>query len=384
MDLDIINYYKEIKKIISKLDKFNIFELYDEKIFVNFFASRKKNEYLRFSSNIFGNYNGIELFFNNRGYNYLHDTLTLEENAIRYDECDSITLLILNSCDVSMDEGKYIHSLGMKIKKENNLIIYRNRYGKKTEFANLVELEMFYSNLTYIAQIIFDEKESIDNNYKSDKIPHSFVDDYKSLYSINYLYLENLEWFPKKEKCNIDFVNEFKNGIYNPKESYMLATFYPMIIKETNVKPLLITFLSPNDKMVFKYITSSYAQYKYVLFGILDEIFSELKYIPSKIYFDNRDIYQILSNTLDGLNIEHELFRNVSPFDAKTYLDKEQELDFKKEMNLDANIQPKSVIETFLDFICKTVSNLNIGDIETDLDIEDDIDTNSNKEELVQ
>ncbi|MCR5349485.1 MAG: hypothetical protein K6E20_00680 [Acholeplasmatales bacterium] len=391
MNEDIIELYRLIKKIINKFNKNEYFDIYSEQIFSNIFSSIGKEIYVRISNSIYGRYTGIEIFFNNRGFNFLHDSLLYSDEYLRYDECDSVALLLLDSEDVSYNEGKYIHSLGMKIKKNDNVIIYRNKYGKKSSFANYKEARLMYINIDFLSQMLVYEKEDIVKNQELDKVPFSFIDSDKNLYTVNYYYIRKLEWLPKPSPSNLDFVKEYQNKIYNPKESYLLSSFYPMVVKENGTKPLLISFLSPDDKIVFKYITGGVSSFKKVFFGLLDEIFSELKYLPSKIYFDNRDLYQISYKTLDDLNIEHELIRNITPFDAMAYVDeeKESEMDYKKQMNLDSNVQPKEVIETFLNFIVTTISSFKFDDLNLDfddlddLDSEDDVSNNNNDTNLV-
>ena len=364
MNSSIIDAYRTIKKLILKFEKNGYFDIYSDQIFSNIFTSTHKEVYMRISNTIYGKYKGVELFFNNRGYNFLHDSLLFSDEYIRYDEYDAVTLLLLDSDDISYNEGKYIHSLGMKIKKNNNAIVYRNNFGKKTNYANYNELRLMCVNLDFLSQMIPLEKEDIDKHQKEEKIPVSIIYDSKNVYSVNYFYIRKLEWLPKPSPSNLDFVKEYQNKIYNPKESYLLSSFYPMVLKENGTKPLLISFLSPDDKIVFKYIIGGVQTFKKVFFGLLDEIFSELKFLPSKIYFDNRDLFQICHKTLEALNIEHEL-------------------DYKKQINLDSNTQPKEVIETFLKFIVQTVSSFKFDDLNLDLDdyddIDDDLDDNNDK-----
>ena len=381
-----IKLYKELKKLITSFVKLGYFYDYNEDMFINAFESNKWNkEIIRFSNTIYGSYTGLELFFNKRGLNFLHDSLLCAPEFIRYEEEDSLTLLVLDSSDISYSEGKYIHSMGMKIRKENNLIVYRNNYGKKTNFANYKELDNLLKHLYFINQILEDEFEPINENLYKQNYPLSLINDELMKYSINYFPLPNLETLPKLEKPNLDLINENKNRIYNPNESFMLASYYPLICKENNIKPLLISFLSPNDKIIFKYIITPINQYKKVLFGLMDEIFENLEFLPSKILFDNRDLHQILAKTLDGLNIEHELIRNITPFDVTSYVDKSIELDYKKNIGLESNIQPKAVIESFLDFITKTISeidfkSLNLSDAIDELEELEDYNDDSDDE----
>ena len=231
MDERIIEIYRSIKKLIQKFNKNDYFNSYIDCIFLNFFVPDKGETYIKISNNIYGKYRGIEMFFNKRGYNFLHDELSYSQEFIRYDECDGINLLLLDSDDVAYNEGKYIHRLGMKIKKNDNVIIYRNNFGKRANFANYNELNKLYSNLDFIYQLISNESKELEENYKNCKIPVSFVDVAQSLYTLNFSYLRKLEWLPKCEPVNLDFVKEYQNKIYNPKESYLLSSYYPMVLK---------------------------------------------------------------------------------------------------------------------------------------------------------
>ena len=88
-----------------------------------------------------------------------------------------------------------------------------------------------------------------------------------------------------------------------------------MVIKETNVRPLIVYFYCPDtNKMLFNYIVDEPKEYKNCIFGILDNIFSSVG-LPEKIYFNNRTIHSIVSKTLDSLNIENSFLREKKTVD---------------------------------------------------------------------
>ena len=82
-----IKLYKELKKLITSFVKLGYFYDYNEDMFINAFESNKWNkEIVRFSNTIYGSYTGLELFFNKRGLNFLHDSLLCAPEFIRYEE----------------------------------------------------------------------------------------------------------------------------------------------------------------------------------------------------------------------------------------------------------------------------------------------------------
>jgi hypothetical protein len=61
--------------------------------------------------------------------------------------------------------------------------------------------------------------------------------------------------------------------------------------------------------MELKYIISNPEDYKNIIYGILDEVFTK-DGLPTKMIINNRDLYAILSKTLDGISIENSFERD--------------------------------------------------------------------------
>ena len=69
--------------------------------------------------------------------------------------------MLLPSNAITIEEGKLIHSLGHKIKRENNLLIYKYRCGKRRIIPTEKELKYSYTLLEFMASFVKNEYDSI-------------------------------------------------------------------------------------------------------------------------------------------------------------------------------------------------------------------------------
>lgn len=356
--------YNDIKKIIQKFNKNLYFDTIDNKmLFINTFDNDNFAYISRFNDKFYGRYKSFEIYYNQDGYNYLADSLSTPVEYERFFELDGFIIMQLPSDALTMEEGKFIHSLNYKIKKEDNILIYKYTCGKGRKLPTIKELEVIYNNLDFLDSLIKEDYVSIMSAQEVGRIAASHIDTKELNYSVSYIERANINYNVKFHKANKAFVEEFKDKTYY-KEAFLFTSYYPMVIKETGVRPLMITYLVPSQKINVRYIMSARSTYKDVIYGILDDILETVGFLPEKLSLDSRDLLGILKNTLDELHIEYELVVNsMDPIQDKLLL----ESDLSKKPGLfddPTDIQPKEAVETFLNYLVSNLRNLDYSNMD--------------------
>lgn len=355
--------YDGIKKLINKFKRDLDFDSFnDHLLFINSFDD-EDGIVCRFVNNFYGKYNAIEIYNSRDGFNYLADSLSLPKKYDRFLELDGIILMLLPADSLTKVDGDYIHSLNYKIKREDNLLIYKYTYGKGRRKPTEAELSSVFENLDYMDSLIKNEGAALNAAIESNKIVESRINREKLEYQTVYRNLPNFEYKVKSYRANKKFIEECKNRTYLG-EAYLFASYYPMVIKETNNRPLIITYLVPNKKIHVRYITSARSTYKDVIFGILDDIFDNVGYMPEKLLTDNADLLSIIKKTLDELHIEYELVVNTFDVIKNKALDS---TDLGKKPGLfddPSDIQPKADIEIFLNYMVSSIKNIDYDSME--------------------
>jgi len=371
--------YDGIKKLISKFKKDLAFDTLDDHLLFSNKFDDDKPVLVRFVTNFYNKYNAVEIYNSVDGLNYLSDSLNLPKKYDRFLDLDGLIIMLLPSDAITKDDGDYIHSLNYKIKKDDNLLIYKYTFGKGRRKPKLDELSLIFENLDYLDSLYKNDYESLMAAIDTHKMVDSQIYRDKLEYQTFYSDMPNFEYKIKSYKPNLKFIEECKNRTYLG-EAFLFASYYPMVIKETNVRPLIITYLVPNKKVIIRYITSARSTYKDVIFGLLDDIFDNVGYMPEKLLSDNADILAILKKTLDQLHIEYDLV--VNTFDViKNKAFDETDLGKKPGLYDDpADIQSKEDIEVFLNYMVSSIKNIDYDSMEfksieedlEDLDLEDD------------
>ena len=371
--------YDGIKKLISKFKKDLAFDTLDDHLLFSNKFDDDKPVLVRFVTNFYNKYNAVEIYNSVDGLNYLSDSLNLPKKYDRFLDLDGLIIMLLPSDAITKDDGDYIHSLNYKIKKEDNLLIYKYTFGKGRRKPKLDEISLIFENLDYLDSLYKNDYESLMAAIDTHKMVDSQIYRDKLEYQTFYSDMPNFEYKIKSYKPNLKFIEECKNRTYLG-EAFLFASYYPMVIKETNVRPLIITYLVPNKKVIIRYITSARSTYKDVIFGLLDDIFDNVGYMPEKLLSDNADILAILKKTLDQLHIEYDLV--VNTFDViKNKAFDETDLGKKPGLYDDpADIQSKEDIEVFLNYMVSSIKNIDYDSMEfksieedlEELDLEDD------------
>ena len=284
--------YKEIRKIINKFINEEYFSRFTSADIFYIETLKKKRSIITFMDNFYGEYYGIQLFFNQDGLNYVHDIVSYEDPIfITVADCDSLCLVLLPRENLSEDDIKYLKNNKVNIKEENNIIIYRFKRGYGRTYANIKEMTILLDKLNLLNAVIPNEYDSIIEAFNKELAVISIVDTAKYVYTNFYKPLPYLESISISKKINIDFVNEYKNKGISNDTIYVLSSYLPIILEGSLIRPLLVIFYSPfNEKINVHSLTNKPKDYKNIIWSILDEVFTN-NGIPSKIVFSNRYLY---------------------------------------------------------------------------------------------
>lgn len=270
-----------------------------------------------FVDQFFGDSFGCQLFFNANGLNYVHDILTsADENTVTIYDCDSLCAALVCKSDLKEEEIKFLRDNKIRINENNNLIIYRYEAGYSQRIANNKDMKVLLIYLELMASILNNEYNDIVHWFKENESIVAIMDEEKLEYDIAYRPLPYLERKPRALKANEGFIEEFKDCTYLNDECYLFATYMPVVIKESKVRPLVLYFYFPKlKKNAFKYILNEPKEYKSIIFSILYDVFMEIG-VPYRIIFNHRIIHSILKKTINAMNIEDSFNREDSLIDS--------------------------------------------------------------------
>lgn len=357
MDKDIYLDCKKLLKDFIKKEywaKFTAADLF-------YIMSGKNRALFTFVDQFFGDAFGCQLFFNTDGLNYVHDILTSsnEETVTIYD-CDSLCAALICRSELKEDEIKFLRDNKIRINENNNLIIYRYEAGYKQRIADNKDMSILLEYFELIASILNNEYEDIVYWFKENESIVCLMNKEKLEYEIIYRHLPYLEKKPRLLKANEGFIEEFRNCTYVNDECYLFASYLPVVIKESDIRPLVLYFYYPKlKKHQFKYIMNEPKEYKNILFSIIYDVFMEIG-VPYKILFNNRNVHSILKKTINALHIEDSFTRednnvdsNMNEIIAKVYQESSNEI-----------VESEEFIHMLLNSIQATLNDLNLFDLD--------------------
>lgn len=353
--------YLECRKIMKTFIKKNYWQTFTSADL--FYIAEMRKKYLfTFVEQFFGDSFGCQLFFNANGFNYVHDILTTSnENSVSILDCDSICAAFISKSDLKKEEIDFLRKNNIRISAENNLIVYRFASGYGQKIASDHDLEIYQMVLEYMASIISNEYNDIVSNFKESNATVAIMDVKNMQYSIIYRPLPYLETKIRELKGNVEFANEFKDKPYLNDDCYLFASYLPIVIKETNVRPLVLYFYFPKTKQhYFKYIMDEPKEYKNCIFGILYDVFTEIG-VPTRMLFNNRIIYAAVKKTIDLMNVENVFLRenadvdlNINTFLSKIYRNSDDEF-----------IEGEKCVRLLMDTITLTLNEITDDDLDS-------------------
>ncbi len=347
-----LDFYRDCKKIMKDFIKKEYWTKFSSADIFYILEGRNKSLFT-FVEQFFNEGFGVQLFFNDNGFNYVHDILTVNsENVVSLVDCDSLCAIFVSKEELTDDEREFLKNNKIRIMENNNFLVYRFEPGYNYRLANSKEYSLLLKHLEFIASIIENEKQELIEAFNEGHSAVTVMDMQAMQYSIVYRPLPYLEVLPKRLKANIGFAEEFKNTAYVDDECYCFSAYTPIIAKETAVRPLVVYFYYPKlKKHYFKYIIDTPKEYKNCFFGILYDVFHEIGK-PIKLIFNNRNIHAISAKTLDLMNIENSFIRedarvddNVNDLVSRLYNQKMSDI-----------VDSEDVIAKLLDGIAQTLN----------------------------
>jgi hypothetical protein len=162
---------------------------------------------------------------------------------------------------------------------------------------------------------------------------------------------------------NHQFIDEYKDHTYTNEDCYLFTSYQPVSVKGSGIRPLLLYFYyNKSGNMELKYIISNPKDYKNIIYGILDEVFTK-DGLPTKMIINNSDLYAFLSKTLDGLSIENSFERD----NLKAGEDVSGVISSRYQKTHDTEMEEAEIISMF-NFLIQAVGTL---DQEEFIDTED-------------
>ncbi len=293
--------YMNIKSLVNKFKKKDYWHLFSNKD--QFYIADHREMLVSFTDDLYDNAYGLQFFFNQDGFNYVHERLTTEyEETVTIFDCDALFLKIVPKNDLADFEIDYLKKLGLRL-TDNNMLIYRYKQGYKEALANKNELQIVYDIIEILNSIIPNELNDILVCFNDNNCACTFINDnyeYHMLYRPLPLLLRPYT----KKPTNKQIVEEFKNKSYIDDTCYMFSTYAPFTVSETNIRPILVYFnFQKAKKQVLKYFIGKPTEYKDFIFSIIYEIFSEIG-LPLKLIVNNLKIQAYIEKTVKALNIE--------------------------------------------------------------------------------
>ncbi len=361
--------YLDCKKLIKKFIDRGYWQTFNSSDIFYFQREDKNDSMFTFVETMSDESFGGQLFSGPESFNYVHDILTTNSQAVTLYDCNALIFTIKTKDEMTEFDKEFFKENKMRVMPYNNFIAYRYFPGKRVRIADDFELKELYNHLSYINSIVENEYDKVIDAFKKDLCVFSIIDEKNFTYEMILRPLPYLETKERNYKTNKEFVLEFKDKEFVNSDCYLFLSYAPLVIKEKNIRPLMIYFYYPKEhKHLFKYMLESFYDNKNMLFGILDDAFTTIGK-PYKIYINNRLALAYLHKTLDALNIENEFLREEK--DTNDNIDLLMSSLYKPG---DEIVEEHDVIESLMDVITKTLNTLN------EEDFIDDIDDDSQKE----
>ncbi len=363
--------YRECKMIIKSFVKKEYWGAFSSSDLFYIADDMKNRALFSFIEQFFGDAYGCQLFFNKRGFNYVHDILTTQsEMVVSLYDCDSLCAVLIPKKELRLEEERFLRENHIRITENDNLLFYRFEPGHLQRFANNKELLLMLRYLNYLESVIKNEFKDIVEAFKNGLTVISLMDTDAYEYSVLYEGLPLLERNFRKSKGNTEFVEEFRNKPFIDEECYFFASYLPLVSKETRIRSMILYFyFSKSHRHYFKYFISDPKEYKNLIFGILYDVFTEVGK-PVKLFFNNREFYALVENTIQQLHIEHHFLRESETVDSNM-----AELIARVYQQTEENeiIEEESLVQVLMDAITGALNELtNQGEENFDLSLKKD------------
>ncbi|MBQ9449558.1 MAG: hypothetical protein IJU60_06780 [Acholeplasmatales bacterium] len=346
------------KKILTKIRSFlkkqywNKFTNYD----IFHFMIDNKRYVASFISNFYGDSFGIQIYNTADGMNYLSDIFTEEDeeiNLVKEFECDALCIILSEENSLSADDKVYLKERGVRVKEDNNLLLYRFESGYGRRYANFNEEVDILRFLDVLSDILNDNLADLEENFAKELSALAFVNEEERSYYLTFGDLPYLETPITNHKV-YPYALKSLQEIKKEKDSCFINILYsPIVCKEDNVRPVMVYFYYP-EKNYHKmaYMICNKKKYKEEFWNVVLNVFDEY-HIPKEIYINNRRFYSYIAKTFKEMKIKVELNLDGD-------LDKQIIDSISHVFNVDIEIkEEKEKIVELLDAISHFISTIN-------------------------
>ena len=357
--------YKELLECFISFKRNHYFEKFNSGDIFCINEQKKTNLVLMtFIDQFFGDALGLQLFYTKDGINYVHDVLSCaDEGTVTIGDCDSIVSVLKKKNELTKEDLAFLKLVDQKVVRDNNLILYRFTKGLKSRVCTKSEVSTMALYGVFLASLIPNEHKDIKECFKNGDSVLVDLDVEAKRYQSYYGPLPLLQMNLTSKPINQPFVDEYKNSTYLNEDCYLYTSYLPVTIKESGVRPLLLYFYFANSgKMELKYIIDEPKEYKNDIYGILDDIFTNVG-LPAKMVINNRDLYYILHKTLGALNIENTFERDNKETN-KDYVSLVVSKMYEKTQ--DSEMESQETVTMLIDLISSALSSIDDTYLEED------------------
>lgn len=325
--------YLEAKDILKKLYKKGAFDSYSAKDLL-YICDEKSKAVAAFTQNIYAEGLGLQIFYNDKGLNYLHDLLTSTSiHPANFFYCDCFLLGFIERKFLTEEDKKFIKKHNLNIVKEFNFLPIRFKEGCRKTYMTHKELEISINYLCYLYALLSNDVEEINEALSQDFTPIAIFDNTEMSYNVHYNPMPYLATMPKFRPIDKNFVSDFKNATYVDDTVYFFHTYLPFFTPEMKeLSSIIVALYLDKNNLKYEIFDAKMDEIEPYFLGFLDNLFYE-NGLPTNVIVNHRKLYSICYKSLKALNVEVEFKREDPELDQNIYLEL---VDiFKKQMNED-------------------------------------------------
>ena len=360
--------YFDIRTIMKKFIKHNYWQAYTAADIFYFHNMRNKRDaFLTFIDSFYGDSFGLQLFNNRDGFNYVHDIFTASSpDQMMIADCDSICPVFVSADNLTVEERDYLRKRGLRVKPENNLIIYRFKRGYDKVMASKRDEREVFKYIEFLDSLLRNDKKIIDEAFKLEYTAYCDIDFKDYEYNLIPRPLPFLEKSFKNEPINEGIYEELRDKLFVNDEALLFTAYLPFYVDDLEhrerIRPLGVYLVYPSlDKIYFSYIIDNPKGYSEKLWTIIYDAFMAIGK-PAGLICNARDVYACLKNTAAPLNIE--LKRDKNEYLKHSGLHSLLARFYQEEL-LEASLSNNDALE-LLEAYKETVNSMNYSESELD------------------
>ncbi|MDE5715542.1 MAG: hypothetical protein K2I42_05350 [Anaeroplasmataceae bacterium] len=306
--------YTSLKKVIKSFIKKGYFEEYTA---VDLFYLEDENSkaVLVFNENLKFSSPGMQIFYNQKGLNYLNDVLSTQDGFSAnyfFSDCIYITLVDKNMLD--QESRLFLKNRNIRI-ADKNLLVYQFKEGYGVSFCSVEILCILEHYMEYIYSLIRNEKEDIDMAFEKYYICHAKFNTDEYTYEVQYPEYIDFSSFPGLKKVNEAFLDQYQDRPYVNDTCYLFHSYLPLEHVDREGLPSIFLVYYENLNQYYYQIFHCRPEKSHMMvFQFLEEQFDRYG-MPTTLTTNHRKIYSYIKRTMVKLNIDIHFKREVEKVD---------------------------------------------------------------------